>query len=70
MAECITKDRHSRGERNRWAKLTDKQVREIKRDFRRRSHKYTNSKELAARYGVRTGQILAIVRGDAWRHVK
>ena len=70
MQDCVAKDRHTRGARNQHAKLTDEQVREIKRDFLRTGFKWTNADELSARYQIGKGQILAIARGDSWKHVK
>lgn len=52
------------------AKLTPDDVRAIRRDFRARNKRRTNSKELAARYGVSNGAICSIIRGDTWSNVK
>lgn len=59
-----------RGEQMYSAKLTEAQVREIKRDFRARNKRRTNAAELAARYGVGVGTIHCIVRGDSWGHLQ
>lgn len=69
MADCAAKGRSTRGERNRQSRLTDEQVREIRRDFVKVSTCKTNTKELAARYGVGIGAISAITRGDTWKHL-
>ena len=69
-ADCMAKDRHARGERNKKNKLTDEQVLQIRRDYRRPTFKVSNIQELVKRYGVRRGTISAIIRGQTWRHLK
>ena len=69
-ADKVAKRRHVHGERNWSAKLTENDVRQIKRDFWRKGYKWTNSQELAKRYGIGSGAILAIMRGEAWSHIK
>lgn len=69
MLDAKAKGRHAHGERAK-SKLTEAQVREIKRDYVAVHCHKTNSKELAERYGVSTAAISAIIRGDAWGHVQ
>jgi len=53
----------ARGERNYSAKLTEKQVKEI------RAQKHTTQKALAAEYGVTPALISQIQRGIIWTHI-
>jgi|SRR6516164_8689393 hypothetical protein len=57
------KDRHSRGERNGWAKLTDDDVRAIRASS---ETQWT----LARRYGVWQGTIWQIIHHKHWTHVR
>jgi hypothetical protein len=60
--DMISKDRHCRGERSKFAKLTDDVIPEIRRDRR--------SLRLIARdYGVDIKQIHRIKRRENWKHV-
>ena len=52
------------------AKLTEDQVREIRRDFKAVSKRRTNARELAGRYNISVGVIHRIVTGDIWTHVR
>lgn len=61
--DAKAKDRHSRGERNGFAKLTDAAVREI------RASPLTQC-ELAEKFGVRQGLISGIKRRERWTHVQ
>ena len=73
MADCKAKGRTTHGERSGKAKLTAEHVRHIKAEYRKgRKHRspWSNSAELAARYGVGTGAIAAIIRGHSWKHIK
>ena len=54
-----------RGERNGQAKLTDDDVREI----RRRVAAGALQKDVAAMFGVQKMQVSRIVRGERWSHV-
>lgn len=69
MADCHAKGRNVRGEKSWSAKLTDDQVREIRRTFKRISHRKSNIPQLARDYGVSIATVSAIVRGSIWRHV-
>lgn len=64
-ADAKAKDRHARGERNKRNKLTEVQVREVRRDWTGK-----NVHELAGRYQVNVGTIYAIAFGRTWSHVK
>lgn len=56
----------NRGERSALAKLTEQQVREMRRDRRLNSTKYST---LGKRYGVSTSQAQRICRFERWAHV-
>lgn len=51
------------GERARSAKLTERQVRDIRSDYR-------SGSVIAAEYGVQRSAINKVRRGDTWRHVQ
>ena len=56
----------SKGEKNGRAKLTVKQVAEVRRDYVRGSHTH-GLKSLAKKYGVHFSLIGFIVRGECWQ---
>jgi hypothetical protein len=63
------------GHDNHSAKLTDDDVREIRRRYgpprgRRRPHGGTTYASLAKEYGVSLSVICEVVRGNAWTHVE
>ena len=61
--DCMQKDRHVRGERLYWrAKLTEDDVRAIRKDTRRPS-------KIAPDYGVTKEMIGAILNRKSWKHV-
>ncbi len=62
MADRDAKGRVGRGETNGLAKLTQKQVLEIRADGRRR-------REIAAEHGICTATVSRIRRRRAWAHV-
>lgn len=66
LRDCRSKDRHSRGERAHMAKLTDKDVREM----RRASSSGEHIVSIAARYGVSRRSADQAVSGETWKHVK
>lgn len=65
-ADCITKERHARGETGR-AKLTQDQVREMRRIRKERGIVYT---KLGPLFGVSTTQARSICSGINWAHIK
>lgn len=69
MADAAAKKRTTHGERNRSAKLTEAQVREIPATYSRPSFGKSNAYELAENYGVSHTAILAVVSRHTWRHV-
>lgn len=60
--DAVSKDRHSRGERNGISKLTAQQVLAIRADHRRQV-------AIAADYGIRQTTVSEIKRGNRWRHL-
>lgn len=74
--ECVTPAKHNnvyhpikriRGEQCTWAKLTEKDVRQIRRMYA--SGKYAQH-ELGRQFGVHQMQISRVVRRKTWKHVK
>jgi len=65
IAEGVALGRHAYGERNRRNKITEQQAIEILALKGR-----AKPKELAPKYGVGTGEITAIWRGDLWKHIR
>lgn len=59
----------AKGEQHGMSKLTDKQVLQIRRRYRRISYHRTNVKQLAIEYGVSRNMISRIVSGRNWAHV-
>jgi hypothetical protein len=69
-----TKDKYLHGNilwgtRNHQAKLNEQQVREIRSKYRFYSSRASNAKQLSQEYGVTTGTITRIARGDAWSYL-
>lgn len=72
MAECVAKRRHAFGERGRNT-LTEAKVLEIRSEYRYSrtgGRVQSNSKQLAAKYGVSTGTIILAAKGVTWSHLK
>lgn len=67
----VVRGQQPKGERVHFAKLTEAQVREIRRLHvpGRRLQAGGNTKELAKKYGVQPGMITAITSGRTWKHV-
>lgn len=65
VTDMVSKDRHTRGERNGCAKLSETDVREI----RCLSEKGLSSTRLAFMYQMSDAQILRIIRRERWQHV-
>lgn len=65
--DALAKGRMARGERSGPARLTEEQVREIRRTYVPGEMSYA---ALARRYGVAMVTIHHIVVGNTWRHVK
>lgn len=61
---------HGLGERNSFAKLTEQDVIQIRKLFKKKNQTSSNAQELADRFGVDKTNIFAIVRYKSWRHVK
>lgn len=66
MADCVAKGRQAWGERNGQARLTQAQVKEIRSQYRWRSHEF-NCLALARRYGVAYQTIWDIVHERYWK---
>lgn len=67
VADRDRKDRQAKGSRNGRSKLTEEQVRRIKRELRRGEMPQA---ELARRHGVHNTVIRDIERGKTWGHVR
>jgi hypothetical protein len=65
-ADCVTKDRHGRGDRNGRALLLDPQVVEMRARYVAGER---DAALLGAAYGVSRTQCYNIVRGRAWKHL-
>lgn len=57
-----------RGERGNAHKLTEKQVKEIRKVYKKGDLDYGQS-ALGKKYGVAHGSIAAIVKGKSWKHI-
>lgn len=67
MADKIAKGRVLWGEGCPRRKLSRAQAEQVLREYRHDpAHQWSNAKELAARYGVKTGAITSIVAGRSW----
>jgi hypothetical protein len=67
MDAMVAAGRSMTGERNNKAKLTEADVEEIRRTYRRGSSIH-GSKSLGRKYGVTHNTILNVVRGITWKH--
>lgn len=65
-ADMYNKGRATIGEKSSNAKLTERQVREIRDKYATGEYM---QKDLAPLYGVTKGNILAIVRRRSWKHI-
>lgn len=66
IADRDSKGRTARGERTGAAKLTERDVRAIREEYRRGK---STHKQLAGKFGVYVGTIGKIIHGVKWRHV-
>jgi len=66
IRDCISKDRHTRGERVAWHRLTDADVQNILRMHAAGMR----VGELARMYAYDIGNMSAIVRRKIWKHVR
>lgn len=71
MQDSLKKGRHTCGERNGHARLTDEIVRAIRKEYRpgNRRTQRGNLNELANRYGVSAGSLYAAATKRTWRHL-
>ena len=71
VQDSIDRDRHSAGERHGCAKLTEDQVREIRRRYIKGTSRWSpgNRRELEREFGVSRSQISDIINGKKWSHV-
>ena len=73
MHDCCLKNRFARGEKSGPAKLTEKDVKDIRRRHIRRGdepNKRGNSSLLAEEYGIDIKNIWYIVNRKTWKHIK
>lgn len=66
-ADWETQNRHHRGQRSSRAKLTERQVREIRRLYSTGDYTY---KQIADRFGVARSTIGGIIRGETWSYLE
>jgi len=66
MADMAAKGRNRIGERHPMARLTERQVAEIRARYSHPSSRASNKRLLAAEYGVTEHHILQIVSGRCW----
>lgn len=59
-----------KGEEHGMARLSEDQVKEIRRRYKRISYHSTNARQLAVEFGVTQNQITRIVKGERWNHVE
>lgn len=69
-ADKMVKNRQTRGEAAFKAKLTEVQVLEIRRDYKKTGSRTGNGAELARKYGVCLTSIHAVVKRISWAHLK
>jgi hypothetical protein len=70
IQDMVTKERQNRGEDRPASKLTEDQVREIRRRFRKTSMWRGNGRQLAREFGVSKTAIAAIISGRNWGYLK
>lgn len=70
MADMKAKGRHTHGETNAHAKLTEAQVLELRARPPRLGRGFREINERAAKYGVSKGAIYCAMTGRTWRYVK
>lgn len=68
VADCIAKGRNARGERAGAAKLTDEDVRHIRKVYKAYD-RHRGGDALARRYGVSSAIINGIINRTRWAHV-
>jgi hypothetical protein len=64
--DCVGKDRHTRGSRQSFAILTEKDVEEIKKEY---TGEHGDCTRLGKKYNVTYSTISKIMRGLQWKHV-
>lgn len=71
VQDMVSKGRQSgaKGERSGKAKLTEKQVREIRQRYKRWRANRSNVIQLASEFGMSVPQIQAIVARKQWKHI-
>jgi hypothetical protein len=60
--DSVRKKRHAHGERHGHAKLTDEQVEEIRRRYKRTSYHNSNARELAEEFGIHQEYLGLLIR--------
>lgn len=68
VQEAVTKDRHARGESHSRSKLTDLEVIQIRKIYKKGSHKF-GAGALSKIYGVAAPTILNAANGQTWKHI-
>ena len=63
-------DRACKGVEHGMAKLTEQDVLEIRRRYKRTSYHCSNARQLASEFGVTNLHILKIIKRGQWSHIK
>lgn len=69
IADKVAKDRQAKGMKMHFAKLTDDQVREIRRRYKRTGYHGSNMMQLVREFKVARSTMTDIVRGKRWKHL-
>ena len=71
MNDMVAADRQAKGERNGYAKLTEKEVKQIKERFKSAVKGIrSNAKQLAMEFNVSSSTIRSIINGSRWSYLK
>jgi len=65
-----SKERQARGIGHPNSKLTDKQVKDIRSNYKRGSYGRSNRNQLAEEFGVSISTIKRVINRTSWRHLK
>lgn len=69
QADKVAKDRQAKGEAIGVSKLTEKEVLEIRKRYRRKAYHKSNTNQLATEFGVTPVMICYIINRTSWKHI-